>query len=76
MMNRWATITTMDIFQMMQTMRFQSMIIEGFFIVAKGGKYYKGGGDYVLNREEAYQFLMPHLAERLANRIGGKVERV
>jgi len=50
--------------------------MNGFFVVAKGGKYYKGSDDYTLEKEDAYAFLLKHLAERLADRIGGKVERV
>ena len=52
------------------------MSFKGFFVVAKGGKYYKSNGEYVLDKDEAYAFLLKHLAIRLAERIGGKVEMV
>lgn len=52
------------------------MSFKGIFVVAKGGRYYKNNGEYVLDKEDAYAFLLWHLADRLANRIGGKVERV
>jgi len=48
--------------------------MNGFFVVSKGGKYYKGGGDYVLEKKDAYAFMLRPLAQRLADRICGKVE--
>lgn len=50
--------------------------MNGFYVVRKGGKYYKGSGDYVLEKSEAYAFVIQALAQRLADRICGKVERV
>ena len=50
------------------------VLSDGFFVVAKGGKYYKEKGEFVLEKEDAYHFMLKHLAERLADRIGGKME--
>jgi hypothetical protein len=50
--------------------------MKGFFVVKKDGRYFAGAGEYVLEKDEAYAFMLKHLAERLADRIGGKMELV
>lgn len=52
------------------------MEIKGFFVISVDGKYYKGNGEYTIDKDEAYAFLLKHLAERRANKLGGHVERV
>ena len=47
--------------------------MNGFFVVEKDGKYYNGGDNFVVDKKNAYAFLLKYLAERLADRIGGKV---
>jgi hypothetical protein len=52
------------------------MEIKGFFVVSVDGRYYQSNGEYTLIKDDAYAFMLKHLAERLANRLGGYVERV
>ena len=50
--------------------------MNGFFVVKKNGRYYRGKGDFVNEKIDAYAFMFKYLADRLALRIGGTVEQV
>ena len=50
--------------------------MKGFFVVKKNGRYYRDKDDFVNEKEDAYAFMLKYLADRLALRIGGKVEWV
>lgn len=51
------------------------MIFDGFYLIKKDGQYYGRKKEFVDDANDAYAFILPHCAERLATRIGGEVVR-